>query len=103
MPTQRAACSMRTPRLIAMGPRPVLRYGHAALVVGWVHVGAGRSDQRMWRDLQDEWQVPVRLVVSGGAVDEVTSALKVPHTRHDSLVLSGLALIAAEHAMERGA
>lgn len=52
--------------------------------------------ERMWRDLQDEWQVPVRLVVSGGAVDEVTSALKVPHTRHDSLVLSGLALIAAE-------
>jgi type III pantothenate kinase len=52
--------------------------------------------ERMWRDLQDEWQVPVRLVVSGGAVDEVASALKVPHTRHDSLVLSGLALIAAE-------
>jgi type III pantothenate kinase len=54
--------------------------------------------ERMWRDLQDEWQVPVRLVVSGGAVDEVASALKVPHTRHDSLVLSGLALIAAECA-----
>lgn len=59
--------------------------------------------ERMWRDLQDEWQVPVRLVVSGGAVDEVASALKVPHTRHDSLVLSGLALIAAGHAAERGA
>ncbi|RKR43369.1 type III pantothenate kinase [Paraburkholderia sp. BL17N1] len=58
--------------------------------------------ERMWRDLQDEWQVPVRLVVSGGAVDEVASALKVPHTRHDSLVLSGLALIAAERALERG-
>ncbi len=55
--------------------------------------------ERMWRDLQDEWQVPVRLVVSGGAVDEVTSALKVPHTRHDSLVLSGLALIAAERTL----
>jgi type III pantothenate kinase len=59
--------------------------------------------ERMWRDLQDEWQVPMRLVVSGGAVDEVASALKVPHTRHDSLVLSGLALIAAEHASEHGA
>jgi len=58
--------------------------------------------ERMWRDLQDEWQVPVRLLVSGGAVDEVASALKVPHTRHDSLVLSGLALIAAERVMERG-
>ncbi|WP_153134362.1 type III pantothenate kinase [Paraburkholderia agricolaris] len=59
--------------------------------------------ERMWRDLQDEWQVPVRLVVSGGAVDEVTSALKVPHTRHDSLVLSGLALIAAERTLADGA
>ncbi len=59
--------------------------------------------ERMWRDLQDEWQVSVRLVVSGGAVDEVASALKVPHTRHDSLVLSGLALIAAECAMEHDA
>jgi type III pantothenate kinase len=59
--------------------------------------------ERMWRDLQDEWQVPVRLVVSGGAVDEVASALKVPHTRHDSLVLSGLALIAAECATKHGA
>jgi type III pantothenate kinase len=52
--------------------------------------------ERMWNDLQAVWGVPVRLVVSGGAADEVTAALKVPHTRHDSLVLSGLALIAAE-------
>ncbi|MFP3563977.1 type III pantothenate kinase [Paraburkholderia sp. SIMBA_030] len=59
--------------------------------------------ERTWRDLQDEWCVPVRLVVSGGAADEVTAALKVPHTRHDSLVLSGLALIAAESATVRDA
>ncbi|MDE1178888.1 type III pantothenate kinase [Paraburkholderia sp.] len=52
--------------------------------------------ERMWHDLQDEWRMPVRLIVSGGAADEVTAALNVPHTRHDSLVLSGLALIAAE-------
>ncbi|OAJ60342.1 pantothenate kinase [Paraburkholderia ginsengiterrae] len=58
--------------------------------------------ERMWRDLQDEWQVPVRLLVSGGAVDEVARALKVPHTRHDSLVLSGLALIAAERTAQHG-
>jgi type III pantothenate kinase len=38
----------------------------------------------------------VRLVVSGGAAAEVTAALKVPHTRHDALVLAGLALIAAQ-------
>jgi type III pantothenate kinase len=58
--------------------------------------------ERTLRDLQDEWQVPVRLVVGGGAVDEVASALKVPHTRHDSLVLSGLALIAADSATQYG-
>jgi type III pantothenate kinase len=52
--------------------------------------------ERMWNDLQQAWGVPVRLVVGGGAAAEVTGALKVPHTRHDSLVLSGLALIAAE-------
>jgi type III pantothenate kinase len=54
--------------------------------------------ERMWHDLQQAWDVPVRLVVGGGAATEVTAALKVPHTRHDSLVLSGLALIAAESA-----
>jgi type III pantothenate kinase len=54
--------------------------------------------ERMWGDLQDAWAVPVRLVVGGGAANEVTAALKVPHTRHDSLVLSGLALIAAAGA-----
>ena len=54
--------------------------------------------ERMWNDLQQAWGVPVRLVVGGGAAAEVTGALKVPHTRHDSLVLSGLALIAAESA-----
>lgn len=51
--------------------------------------------ERNWRDLQTAWQVPVRLVVGGGAADEVSGALQVPYTRHDALVLSGLALIAA--------
>jgi type III pantothenate kinase len=52
--------------------------------------------ERAWTDLQHEWKEPVRLVVSGGAAAEVTGALKVPHTRHDALVLAGLALIAAQ-------
>ncbi|MBP0588801.1 type III pantothenate kinase [Paraburkholderia sp. LEh10] len=52
--------------------------------------------ERMWRDLQDEWKTPVRLVVSGGAAGELALGLGVPYTRHDSLVLAGLALIAAE-------
>ncbi|APR34423.1 type III pantothenate kinase [Paraburkholderia sp. SOS3] len=54
--------------------------------------------ERMWRELQDEWQTPVRLVVGGGAAAEVAGSLQVPHTRHDSLVLAGLALIAADDA-----
>jgi len=52
--------------------------------------------ERAWADLQHAWKAPVRLVVSGGAAAEVTAALKVPHTRHDALVLAGLALIAAQ-------
>jgi type III pantothenate kinase len=54
--------------------------------------------ERMWHRLQDEWQAPVRLVVGGGAAGEVAGSLQVPHTRHDSLVLAGLALIAADSA-----
>jgi type III pantothenate kinase len=52
--------------------------------------------ERMWMDLRETWQAPVRLVVSGGAADEVIAALTAPFTRDDSLVLSGLALIAAQ-------
>ncbi|POR56313.1 type III pantothenate kinase [Paraburkholderia eburnea] len=52
--------------------------------------------ERAWADLQDAWKMPVRLVVSGGAATEATAALKVPHTRHDALVLAGLALIAMQ-------
>jgi type III pantothenate kinase len=44
--------------------------------------------------------MPVRLVVSGGAAAQATTALKVPHTRHDALVLAGLALIAAQSAVQ---
>jgi type III pantothenate kinase len=60
--------------------------------------------ERAWRELSDAWQTPVRLVLGGGAANEVAGALKVPHTRHDGLVLSGLALIAAAAGAEaRGA
>ena len=68
-----------------------------SLSAGCVLAQAGLIE-RAWRDLQVAWQVPVRLVVSGGAAIEVTGALQVPHTRHDTLVLSGLALIAADDA-----
>ncbi|HEY3599370.1 MAG TPA: type III pantothenate kinase [Paraburkholderia sp.] len=57
--------------------------------------------ERMWHKLQEEWRVPVRLVVGGGAADEVAGMLNAPHTRHDALVLSGLALIAADSTATR--
>lgn len=51
--------------------------------------------ERAWHELSRAWRTPVRLVLGGGAADEVAGALTVPYTRHDSLVLAGLALIAA--------
>jgi type III pantothenate kinase len=54
--------------------------------------------ERAWQDLRADWQADVRLVLGGGAANEVAGALDVPHTRHDSLVLAGLALIARDAA-----
>ncbi|CAB3756762.1 type III pantothenate kinase [Paraburkholderia solisilvae] len=59
--------------------------------------------ERMWRRLQDEWGAPVRLVVGGGAAGEVAGSLQAPHTRHDALVLAGLALIAVDSTAARPA
>jgi type III pantothenate kinase len=57
--------------------------------------------ERAWHDLRAQWNNDVRLILSGGGASEVAGALKVPHTRHDSLVLAGLALIAREAAVSR--
>jgi type III pantothenate kinase len=65
-----------------------------ALTAGCLLAQAGLVE-RAWRELSDAWGEPVRLVLGGGAANEVALALGVPHTRHDSLVLSGLALMAA--------
>ncbi|HTH62386.1 MAG TPA: type III pantothenate kinase [Paraburkholderia sp.] len=67
---------------------------HGSISAGCALAQAGLVE-RMWRELNDTWKAPVRLVVSGGAADEVIAALRAPFTRHDSLVLSGLARIAA--------
>jgi len=52
--------------------------------------------ERAWHDLRSQWQAEIRLILGGGAADVVAGALKVPHTRHDSLVLEGLELIARD-------
>lgn len=68
---------------------------HHAITAGSLLAQAGLLE-RAWRELCRAWGEPVRLVVSGGAAADVAGALDVPHTRHDTLVLSGLALIAAQ-------
>lgn len=75
---------------------------HPAITAGSLLAQAGLIE-RAWRELCRAWDAPVRLVVGGGAAADVASTLEVPHTRHDTLVLSGLALIAAEDgAVARG-
>lgn len=70
-----------------------------SLSAGCLYAQAGLIE-RAWRDLADAWRAPVRLVLAGGAADDVARALPLPHTRHDALILSGLALIAAEAAAQ---
>lgn len=72
----------------------------AALSSGCLMAQAGLIE-RAWHDLRAQWHNDVRLILSGGAATEVAGALKVPHTRHDSLVLAGLALIASESVAPR--
>jgi type III pantothenate kinase len=70
-----------------------------AITAGSLLAQAGLVE-RAWRELCRAWNAPVRLVVGGGAAGDVASALDVPYTRHDTLVLSGLALIAATDETE---
>jgi type III pantothenate kinase len=67
----------------------------AGLSAGCLLAQAGLIE-RAWRDLRAQWRADVRLVVGGGGSEVVAGALSVPHTRHDSLVIPGLALIARE-------
>lgn len=68
-----------------------------AITAGSLLAQAGLIE-RAWRELEQASGEPVRLVLTGGAAKEVGAALSMRHTRHDSLVLSGLALIAADEA-----
>ena len=52
--------------------------------------------ERAWRDWAAHLHADVRLVFSGGDADAISPLLNVPYTRHDHLVLDGLARIAAD-------
>ncbi|CCD37661.1 Pantothenate kinase type III, CoaX-like [Candidatus Paraburkholderia kirkii UZHbot1] len=72
----------------------------AALSVGCLLAQASLIE-RAWHNLKANWQADVRLILGGGAANEIAGALGVQHTRHDSLVLSGLALIAHDAAVRQ--
>ncbi|MGI4811762.1 MAG: type III pantothenate kinase [Janthinobacterium lividum] len=52
--------------------------------------------EEAWRTFGETVQAPVRCLIGGGAAQTIAPALSIPHTRHDGLVLTGLAVIAAE-------
>ncbi|WP_186205302.1 type III pantothenate kinase [Burkholderia gladioli] len=70
-----------------------------SLSAGCLQAQAGLVE-RAWRERSAEDTRPVRLVLSGGAADAVAQVLTVPYTRHDTLVLSGLARIAQDAARD---
>jgi type III pantothenate kinase len=73
---------------------PFARNTPRALSIGSLYAQAGLIERAL-HELQATWQVPVRLVLSGGGADALAPLLRVPHTPHASLVLEGLARIAA--------
>jgi type III pantothenate kinase len=54
--------------------------------------------EHAWRDAAVTFGSTVRCLLSGGAADAVSPALRVPFTRHEGLVLAGLGWIAAAAA-----
>ncbi len=77
-------------RWFATNTRPAISAGSLLAQAGLI--------ERAWRELSLALNAPPRLVLGGGAADEIARALTVPCTRHDGLVISGLALIAADDA-----
>lgn len=74
----------------------------SALIDGCRLAQAGLVE-RASRAAIERLQAPVRCVLGGGAIDLIASALTIPFTRHDDLVLSGLALIAASRTAKAAA
>ncbi|MBA1365442.1 type III pantothenate kinase [Burkholderia gladioli] len=71
-----------------------------SLSAGCLQAQAGLVE-RAWRERSaEDTPRPVRLVLSGGAADAVAQVLTVPYTRHDTLVLAGLARIAQDAARD---
>ncbi len=79
--------------------KPKLIFGTdtpASLSTGCALAQAGLIEHAylIWRAELDG--APIRIVLGGGGGDVVAALLTVPYTRHDHLILSGLALIAQD-------
>ncbi|GGD59660.1 type III pantothenate kinase [Caballeronia grimmiae] len=98
LPTLDAAGAKRALNAAVEKPHALFAIDTAAALSSGCLLAQASLIERAWRDLRNDWQADVRLVLSGGAADEIAGALDAPYTRHDSLVLSGLALIAREAA-----
>ncbi|MDR5736871.1 MULTISPECIES: type III pantothenate kinase [unclassified Caballeronia] len=98
LPTLDATAAKRALNAAAEKPHGVFAIDTAAALSSGCLLAQASLIERAWRDLRDDWKADVRLVLSGGAADEIAGALDAPYTRHDSLVLSGLALIARDAA-----
>lgn len=101
LPTLDAAAARRALGHAEAAPRSLFATDTAAALSAGCLLAQASLIERAWRDLRADWQADVRLVLGGGAANEIAGALTVRHTRHDSLVLAGLALIARESATHR--
>ncbi|WP_244814582.1 type III pantothenate kinase [Caballeronia sp. Lep1P3] len=98
LPTLDARAARRALDRAGDEPRGLFATDTAAALSAGCLLAQASLVERAWRDLRADWQADVRLVLGGGAAHEIAGALGVAHTRHDSLVLAGLALIAQDAA-----
>jgi type III pantothenate kinase len=66
-----------------------------AIIDGCRLAQAGLIDSA-WRNASAQFGTAVHCIMSGGAAEEVARAVSMPYSRHDDLVLDGLALIAQD-------
>ncbi len=89
----RAAQNLLDDGPIAHSPAPFARDTPHAIATGCLAAQTSLLENA-WHELRTAWDAPVRLVLSGGAAAIIAPTLKTPYTRHDTLVLAGLARIA---------
>jgi type III pantothenate kinase len=93
MPDPAPAGSTQTHTPGRAGLQPLARETRASIARGCLLAQAALIE-RVWHDCGAQRQAPVRLLLGGGGADAVAGVLGTPYTRHDNLVLEGLARIA---------